>query len=319
MEKFKLLNVHLLFFFLSALALSACAADKPIPDPETAAGVYIQTGFEFYRWEAGLRLMIWHDGIKSSDCATTTNSRSFELHCHAISNDGIRFEWHLETNDGRNANFSINNHSFDLAVGNLFVITTSRKGTNVMQLERDLSEVLAKADSVKAFGVADPTIKEHFQILPGLEDCISSLTNPEETSGTTNTEAAKEALMAFFSNLHAGEYEQAAALYGGEYEVMREHNPDIEPDDHAAFFRNACTINGAQCREIRQATLLDKPKTPEFRFAVQFVNDDDLLFTLGPCCGDEHVEGSQQDEFLYTVRLDCTGRYLVVEMPVYVP
>jgi hypothetical protein len=125
-------------------------------------------------------------------------------------------------------------------------------------------------------------------------------------------------LRRFFKLLHAGEYGRAAAYYGGDYEVMRDHNPGIPPDDYAALFDNACTINGAQCLEIRQVTLLDQPSNVEWRFAVQFTNEDGSLFSLGPY-GEDDPEGEPQDEFIYTVKIECTGKYLVREPPVYLP
>ena len=125
--------------------------------------------------------------------------------------------------------------------------------------------------------------------------------------------------MAFFELLHAGEYGRASTYYGGEYEGMRDHNPGIAPDDYAALFQNACTVNGAQCLKVRRVTFLEQPSPAEFRFVVQFANEDGSLFWRGPCCGDDRPEMQRQDEFIYTVRIECTGRYLVMELPVYLP
>ena len=112
---------------------------------------------------------------------------------------------------------------------------------------------------------------------------------------------------------------QAADLYGGSYDVMQDHNPDFDPDDHAALLRNACTINGAQCLEIRGATLKGQPSPTEYQFGVEFSNDDGSLFTPGPCFGDKNSDRPHQKEFIYTVRLECTGKYLTLEMPIYLP
>jgi hypothetical protein len=318
-ENFWSLKVWILFLILLSFVICACTHNPTPANPEIYAGVYIQTGYEFYRWKEGLRLMIWHDGTKSSDCVTSTNSGNVTLSCHAISNDDIRIDWHLETDDGINGDFSIDAHSYDLSDGNLFIVTTFGGDTNVWQLEHDLSEILPKAGSVSEFGLTEPAILEHLKAYPVLKDCISSSTTSSDSPISPELESAQQALIKFFSHLHGGEYGRAAVLYGGEYELMRQHNPEIAPDDHADLFRNACTINGAQCLEILQTTLLDKPSAAEFLFAVQFTNEDGSLFTLSPCCGDIDLNGHQQDEFLYTVRLECTRRYLVMEMPVFVP
>jgi len=68
--------------------------------------------------------MIWINKIKSSGCNITTNCQSYELSCHAISNDDIRFDWHLITSDGKIGDFSIDNQRYDLADGNIFILTT---------------------------------------------------------------------------------------------------------------------------------------------------------------------------------------------------
>ena len=123
----------------------------------------------------------------------------------------------------------------------------------------------------------------------------------------------------FFSYLHDGEYERASDLYGGKYDGMRDHNPDIDPDDHAALFKNACTVNGAQCLEVRQSTLLERPSPAEFRLSVEFSNEDGSQFSLGLCCGDDDPNYVAQTEFIYTIQFECTGKYNVLETPVYVP
>ena len=152
-----------------------------------------------------------------------------------------------------------------------------------------------------------------------IDNCISSSTVPVETPQESRIETAKEVLSTFFTLLHDGEYGRAAVYYGGEYEVMRDHNPGIAPDDYAALFQKACTVNGAQCLKVRRVTFLEQPSPAEFRFVVQFANEDGSLFWRGPCCGDDRPEMQRQDEFIYTVRIECTGRYLVMELPVYLP
>ena len=101
--------------------------------------------------------------------------------------------------------------------------------------------------------------------------------------------------------------------------VETKTQPDVDPDDHAALVRNACTINGAQCLKIQGATLIEQPSPMEYQFVVQFANEDGSLFSLGPCCGDSDLNSFPQEQFVYTIRLECTGKYRVLEMPVYMP
>ena len=136
--------------------------------------------------------------------------------------------------------------------------------------------------------------------------------------GTANFENAQKTLIVFFSYLHDGEYELASTLYGGEYKGIRDHNPHIDPNDLAALLQNACTVNGAQCLEVRQATFVAQPTAREFQFSVEFFNDDGSVFSLGPCCGDNEIFDPVK-EFTYTVRLKPSGKYIVLDTPVYIP
>lgn len=309
-------------FFLSSFVLSACSSISKSPEPEMAAGVYIQSGYEFYQWDDGLALMIWHDGTKTLGCSSSTNGQIYVMTCQGVSNDNNAFRWHFETSDGSGVQFSIDDNLFDLKDGGLFVIRSSGGSTEVRQLKRDLSEVKANAESVTAFGLSDPDVLEFMQaaseIKDHISDCVLS-TIPGDHSEAPNVDAAQQALVSFFSYLHDGEYGRASDLYGGEYIVMRDQNPDIDPDDHAALFQRACTVNGLQCLEIRKLTLLDQPSPAEFRFNVEFANAEGSLFARGPCCGDNDPNSVEQTEFIFTVRYVCTGKYHILEMPFYVP
>jgi hypothetical protein len=302
MTNLKRLKSHILLFVLSGFLFAACSPTSTPPGPDMAAGVYIQSGYEFYRWEEGLTLMIWFDGAQSSACSSSSSTSDpvFVLRCHAITRSDVGFDWLLETEDGVTADFLIDEKSFDLEAGTLFLIRTSSGEAEVLQIERDLSSVRPEADSIIDFSLDDPVIQEFIHT-------------------SSETELAIRALTAFFSHLHAGEYEQAAGLYGGTYDVMIDHNPEIDPDNHAALFRNACTINGAQCLEIGSIVLEDLFTPWEFKFVVQFKNDDGSIFELGPCCGETESDQPPQSVFVYTVVKTATDDYVVMEMPVYTP
>jgi hypothetical protein len=322
MEKLKFLSIHGSLIVILGFVFFACSPNATLPDPQMASGVYVHSGFEFYRWEEGLRLMIWHDGVNPLSCSSSTNGY-YEVECHGVSISNHTIAWRLETNDGKTAQFTIDDHPFDLGEGSLFIITSSSEDTEVRQLMRDLSEVQAKAEDVTEFGLSDPAIHEFiqisFEIKDCISDCVSSSTTPEDRSDAPDVESAQQALVAFFSYLHEGEYEKASALYGGGYEIMRNHNPSIDPDDLVALFKNACTVNGAQCLEVHQSALLDRSSPAEFRFLVEFSNEDGAIFTLGTCCGSEGPSSIEQTEFIYTVRFECTGKYFVIDTPVYLP
>lgn len=149
-----------------------------------------------------------------------------------------------------------------------------------------------------------------------LAACRSS---PEPTpSISTELESAREALTSYFSLLRAGLYSEATQYYGGDYEVLRGWNPDIEPDDYIKLFERGCTANGLMCLQVGKIVDQEQLSPTEFRFVVQFVNDDGTPFVLGPCCGATEEEMPPQTEFTFTVtRVD--NRFLVEDLPVYVP
>ncbi|UCF62343.1 MAG: hypothetical protein JSV37_06505 [Anaerolineaceae bacterium] len=293
---------YILLLAFSGFIFAACSPVSTPPGPDMAAGVYIQSGYEFYRWEEGLALMIWFDRAKSSACSSSSSTSDpvFVLRCHALTRSDVRFDWLLETEDGVTANFSIDGQSFDLDGGKLFLISTSSGEAEVVQIKRNLSSVRPEADSIIEFSLDDPVIQEFIQ-------------------DSSETELAVRALAAFFSHLHAGEYDQAVGLYGGTFDIMIDHNPEINPDDHATLFRNACTVNGAQCLEIKSVILDEQASPTEFKFAVEFKNEDGSLFELGPCCGATETEQPPQSVFIYTVAKSATDDYVVLEMPIYIP
>jgi hypothetical protein len=316
MKKFWIINLSI--FIPLAIMLSSCLTDSQSLEPDMASGVYINFGYEFYRWEGGPALMIWHDAIELTDCGSKTYRQSYEMECRTVSKDHQSFDWQYTTVDGNSVEFSINDQPYHLVDGNLFLITSWGGETVVRQLQRDLSGVQPRSEGVIDFGLSDPAILELMQIPADIENCVSSSTIPEGRKVLAEIESARGALVDFFAHLHAGEYAQAAALYGGEYDLLWEHNPGIDPIDRAALFQNACTVNGAQCLEVRRSKLIERPSPAEFRFVVQFSNDDGSPLPICPCCGGAGEESNQTD-FIYNVRLVCTGDYLVMELPVYMP
>lgn len=132
------------------------------------------------------------------------------------------------------------------------------------------------------------------------------------------TDQARQTLVAFFDLLHQGQYAEADELYGGDYEVLVYFNPTLAPEDHAALWRNACTINGAQCLPVRAATSKEQAGDVSI-FNVEFSNPDGTLFVLGPCCGATETEMPPVSQFEYRVQKAADGKFVVLDLPVYVP
>ena len=143
-------------------------------------------------------------------------------------------------------------------------------------------------------------------------------TSKAETS-SEGLEKARNALTSFFDLLSQREYERAAELYGGDYQGLRDWNPLLDPQDHATLLTNGCEMNGLQCLRVKRIVDEKVISLAEYHFTVEFMNQDGSLFVRGPCCGASETDMPPESQFAYTVFRNCTGEFLVVELPVYVP
>ena len=129
---------------------------------------------------------------------------------------------------------------------------------------------------------------------------------------------AQQTLTDFFSSLAKRDYETATSLYGGSYEILVVDNHALDPDDHVGLWKNACTVNGFQCLNIRAITFNELTQKGEYIFTVEFENTDGRLFELGACCG-EAPTTPPQFQFEYRVVENGEGTFLVLDLPVIVP
>ena len=111
---------------------------------------------------------------------------------------------------------------------------------------------------------------------------------------------AWSALTEFTALLWDGQYAEAARYYGGDYQVLRDWNPAVPPNDDAALFQKGCTANGLQCFAVRAGVDEQKVSEGEYRFTIQLARE---------------LPG---EPFTYTVR-KVGDQYLVQELPPYVP
>ena len=130
-----------------------------------------------------------------------------------------------------------------------------------------------------------------------LMSCAPQQGEVPSSENLTDDQIALHVLVDFLDNLHHGKYDEAAQLYGGMYEIMIDHNPGLNPQDHSALLRNACSINGAQCLQVKSAGLDKKASDIEFIFKVDFLNTDGTLFVLGPCCGGNETDFPPESVF----------------------
>ncbi len=127
---------------------------------------------------------------------------------------------------------------------------------------------------------------------------------------TTDENEAEGALITFLNSLYEKDYKAAATVYGGDYDQLRDWNPDVDPTDLALLWKGGCEQNGLNCMEIRNTDFASQPDKNTFLFNVWFNNQDRISeFTLR--------DGTSM--FSFTVIKTDQEKYLVMTMPVYTP
>ena len=128
-----------------------------------------------------------------------------------------------------------------------------------------------------------------------------------------DSEQAEQALITFFDFMDRGQYDEAAELYGGGYETLVEFNPALDPGDRPALLKNGCEINGLQCLTVLTADFKQINAQGEYIFLVQFKDTDGNLFVQ------QTLNMPPVFMFEYRVRKTSDGKFVVLDLPVYVP
>ena len=179
--------------------------------------------------------------------------------------------------------------------------------------------VYALADETRFFGNANAVADLASPSTPTSE--VIAACTPANTTKTPleGIEKARNTLVSFFELLNQREYEKAAALYGGDYQGLRDSNPLLDPQDYVALLINGCEMNGLQCLRVKRIVDEKVVSSAEYHFTVEFLNQDGSLFVRGPCCGGNATDFPPESQFAYTVIRSCAEEFLVVELPAYVP
>ena len=143
--------------------------------------------------------------------------------------------------------------------------------------------------------------------------CLTGcLVQEDEAAGAERT------LVVYFLHLSQGEYQAAAELYGGSYEILISYNPDLDPADHPALLERACLVNGFQCLEVGELLEVEEIGPGSYFLTVTFQTADGDIYERGPCCG---AGAGEEPHTKFTFRVDRNedGQFWVLDLPVYVP
>lgn len=149
--------------------------------------------------------------------------------------------------------------------------------------------------------------------------CTPSAPTPTQiVDPLTPLERARVVLTAYLDELNVGLYERAAIDFGGDVEILTAYNPDINAQDVPALLQAACERNGFQCLPMRAILSEEVLSETEFRFIVQFVDQNGGIFEIGACCGEDPQNVDPVSEFEFVVKRQGEV-YRVITLPPYIP
>jgi exonuclease VII small subunit len=144
---------------------------------------------------------------------------------------------------------------------------------------------------------------------------LESLRRMVPLPDTPQARAAIATLEDFLTAERSGDYGTAASLYGGEYAVLVDWNPDVDPTDHVALLQAGCE-NQLRCELVVSRVLAGAAQDDGFEFYLEFDTPDGLPWVMEPCCGSDTDPTVSQ--FPFSVAVTPQGPR-VLTLPLYVP
>jgi hypothetical protein len=131
------------------------------------------------------------------------------------------------------------------------------------------------------------------------------------TERTVLRAEAEAVLTQFLDHLHAGRYEEASRLYGGEYGFLVGWNPGVSAGDRVQLLENGCAFNGLSCHPLHRVVSVETKEPGVITLLVELQVTADSVLTIGPCCGEV---AAPESRFRFTVRR-VGDRLLVMDLP----
>jgi hypothetical protein len=147
--------------FLVASFIVGCSPKSTPPGANSIYGGVDVARFSYHYWDEGLAILIWHDfayGGEGCSGSGSTEDPVYRLKCDVESGDGRSFSWKAHTQDGVTADMWIEDQSYDLSQGSLFLVSSKDDGVQVEQLQRDLSELEPTVDTISATSYSDSDV-----------------------------------------------------------------------------------------------------------------------------------------------------------------
>ena len=131
----------------------------------------------------------------------------------------------------------------------------------------------------------------------------------------TDTESSREALVSYFNLLNKKQYSDAVKYHGSGYDYLKNWNSGLglKSNDYESLIKNGCEVNGLQCLKIKMILNQQKISETDFKFIVQFENNDGTLFEQ---INEDENQSLTKADFEYIVR-KTNNQFLVITQPVY--
>lgn len=152
-NKLMTINVMFLVGVASLFSMVGCEKRSTPPGPSSSFGIVEpNTYYQFLLWDEGLTILLLDNITKGHEShgSGSTKDPLYRQTGSAVSKDGYRYSWQVETADGKAAEIEIDGCSYAIGKGAVFLITVTGGGTTVNQVDLDLSQ-LSGIESCRAF------------------------------------------------------------------------------------------------------------------------------------------------------------------------
>ena len=160
MHNFRVRFVWFCILLIANFTIS-CSPKSTPPGASSIYGGVDVARFSYHYWEEGLAILIWHDftyGGEGCSGSSSTEDPVYRLVCDVESADGKSFSWTVHTQDGVTAEIWIEEQSYDLSRGNMFLVKSQDGGIHVEQYQRDFSEINPTDETINALSKSDPDV-----------------------------------------------------------------------------------------------------------------------------------------------------------------
>jgi len=182
-----------LCLFMVAVFLISCTPKSTPPGANSFGDTVDRARYSYHYWEEGLSVLIWHDltfGGESCSGTGSTEDPIYILECNVEGYDGRQFSWTIHSSDGVTADMWIEDQSFDLSKGTMFLVNTKDDGFQVEQLQKDFSEQEVSIEAISALAGSDPDVAAFIAAIETADDSRS----PDVEGGLTEfTDALQSA------------------------------------------------------------------------------------------------------------------------------